>query len=130
MLLLNVSRALGLFAISIQGRVFPAKITCVRGLHGKLQTEGLPQLDCHLADAPGFGCNWPHKRGSGDGLQKHKRRCQIEDQHSNHNEDHVVAVILSHFCILHMIDAYGSQQLPFQRCTALVLSVQAQAERA
>jgi len=48
--------------------------------------------------------NWPQLRvfpsplsGSGDGVQKHQGCHQVQDQHSSHNENHVITVILSHF---------------------------------
>ena len=52
--------------------------------------------------------------GSGDGLQEHQCRHQIQEQYGNHNEGHVIAVILSHFCVPRMINASGSKQLLFQ----------------
>lgn len=88
----------------------------------------VPKPGSHSADDPDFGYNQAHKWGSGDGLEKHKCRCQIQDQHSNHNEDHVVAVILSHFCVLRMNDApRGHSNL---HSTSLVCSERAQADRA
>ena len=52
--------------------------------------------------------------GSGNGLQEHQCRYQIQEQYGNHNEGHVIAVILSHFCVPRMINASGSKQLLFQ----------------
>lgn len=73
-------------------------------------------LPCRLE--PG---RWPQLRvwpdplsGSGDDLQKHQGRRQIQGQHSSHNENHVIAVILSHVGVLRLINASGSQQFPFQ----------------
>lgn len=92
----------------LKGRAAPCGHEPDRG-----RTKFVPKPGSHSADDPDFGYNQAHKWGSGDGLEKHKCRCQIQDQHSNHNEDHVVAVILSHFCVLRMIDAPGSQQFAF-----------------
>lgn len=90
--------------------------------------QNLSQNRVVSADDPDFGYNQAHKWGSGDGLEKHKCRRQIQDQHSNHNEDHVVAVILSHFCVLRMNDApRGHSNL---HSTSLVCSERAQADRA
>ena len=66
-------------------------------------------------------CKWPRCRmvsspetGSADEVEKHKGCSQIQCQHGNHAENHVIAVILSHFCVPRMINVTGSQQFPFQ----------------